>query len=220
MSAPELSRIVSVNVGQPREVQAGNRKVLTSIFKAPVQGKVAVLRHNLQGDQQADLRVHGGPYKAVYAYSLEHYPLWAAELPDTPLPLGAFGENLTTEGMLEDSAHIGDVFRAGSAVLRVTQPRMPCFKLAIRLKRSDMVERFWASGRLGIYFSIVDEGELESGDPIELLQSDPRRVSVADVVRLYKGEADDPDLFSRVIAAPLSGSWKTEIRERRAQMVL
>ncbi|MGH9639383.1 MAG: MOSC domain-containing protein [Bryobacteraceae bacterium] len=220
MSAPELSRIVSVNVGQPREVQAGNRKVLTSIFKAPVHGKIAVRRHNLQGDRQADLRAHGGPYKAVYAYSLEHYPSWAAELPDTPLPLGAFGENLTTEGMLEDSAHIGDVFRAGSAVLRVTQPRMPCFKLAIRMKRSDMVERFWASGRLGIYFSIVDEGELESGDPIEILQSDPQRVSVADVVRLYKGEADDPDLFSRVIAAPLSGSWKTEIRERRAQMAL
>lgn len=220
MPAPESSRAVSVNVGQPREVQAGNRKVLTSIFKTPVHGKVAVRRHNLQGDRQADLRVHGGPYKAVYAYSLEHYPFWAAELPDTPLPLGAFGENLTTEGMLEDATHIGDVFRAGSAILQVTQPRMPCFKLAIRMNRSDMVQRFWASGRSGIYFSIVEEGELESGDPIDLVQSDPRGVSVADVVRLYKGETDDPDLFSRVMAAPLSGSWKNEIRERRAQMAL
>jgi MOSC domain-containing protein YiiM len=118
--------------------------------------------------------------------------------------------------MLEESVHIGDVFRAGSAILQVTQPRMPCFKLAIRMNRSDMVTRFWASGRSGIYFSIVEEGEFESGDPIEPLQSDPRRVSVADVVRVYKREADDPDLLSRVMESPLSRSWKEEIRERWA----
>lgn len=220
MTDPQSRRIVSINVGQPREVEAGNRKVLTSIFKAPVQGKVALRRYNVQGDRQSDLSVHGGPYKAIYSYSSEHYPFWATQLPGTPLPVGAFGENLTTEGMLEEAVNIGDVFRAGSAVVKVTQPRMPCFKLAIRMNRSDMVKRFWASGRSGIYFSIVEEGEIESGDVIEPLESDPRLVSIADVMRLYKRETDDADLFSRVMEAPLSGSWKQEIRERWAQMVL
>jgi MOSC domain-containing protein YiiM len=213
-------RIVSINIGQPREMKARNRKVLTSIFKTPVQGKVALRRYNVQGDQQSDLSVHGGPSKAVYSYSFEHYPFWAAQLPGTPLPVGAFGENLTTEGMLEEVVHIGDVFLAGSAILKATQPRMPCFKLAIRMNRSDMVKKFWASGRSGIYFSIVEEGQFESGDRIEPVESDPRRVSVADVVRLYKRETDDPDLFSRVMEAPLSGSWKQEIRGRWAQMAL
>ncbi|MFZ0590721.1 MAG: MOSC domain-containing protein [Bryobacteraceae bacterium] len=213
----QLRRIVSINVGQPREVEAGDRRVLTSIFKEPVQGKVALRHYNVQGDRQSDLSVHGGPNKAVYSYSAEHYLFWTVQLPGTPLPFGAFGENLTTEGMLEEGVHIGDVFRAGSAILKVTQPRMPCFKLAIRMNRSDMVRRFWASGRSGIYFSIVEEGEFESGDRIEPLESDPRRVSVADVVRLYKRETEDLDLFSRVMQAPVSGSWKQEIRERWAQ---
>src|SRR5437773_1873990 len=125
-------RIVSINVGQPREVEVGNRKVLKSIFKTPVQGKVALRRYNIEGDRQSDLSVHGGPHKAVYSYSSEHYPFWADQLPGTLLPFGAFGENLTTEGMLEESVYIGDVFRAGSAIFKAVQPRMPCFKLAIR----------------------------------------------------------------------------------------
>ncbi len=220
MTAPQLRRIVSINVGNPRELQVGNRKVLTSIFKTPVAGKVALRRYNLQGDRQSDLRVHGGPSKAVYAYSSEHYPFWAAQLRGTPLPVGAFGENLTTEGMLEEVVHIGDVFRAGSAILKVSEPRMPCFKLAIRMDRADMVKRFWASGRSGIYFSIVEEGEFESGDWIAPLESDPARVSLADVIRLHKRQTDDPDLFSRAMKAPLSGGWKQEIRERWAQMAL
>jgi MOSC domain-containing protein YiiM len=220
MTAPQLRRIVSINVGQPREIEAGNRTVLTSIFKTPVQGKVALCRYNVQGDRQSDLRVHGGPYKAVYSYSSEHYSFWAAQLLGTPLSVGAFGENLTTEGMLEEHVHIGDVFRTGSAILKVTQPRMPCFKLAIRMNRADIVKKFWAGGRTGVYFAVVEEGEFEAGDGIEPLESDPRRVSIADVVRLYKRETDDPDLFSRVMKVPLSGSWKQEIRERWAQMAL
>ncbi|MBV9761110.1 MAG: MOSC domain-containing protein [Acidobacteriaceae bacterium] len=220
MIVPPLRRIASINVGLPREVQAGNRKVLTSIFKTPVQGKVSLRSFNVEGDRQADLTVHGGPSKAVYSYSSEHYPFWAEQLPGATLPPGAFGENLTTEGMLEDSVHIGDVFRAGSAVIKVSQPRMPCFKLAIRMARPDMVKRFWASGRSGIYFSIVEEGEFESGDLIEPIGADPCAVTIADVIRLYKRETDDPDLFSRAMNAPLFGSWKREIRERWAQMAL
>jgi MOSC domain-containing protein YiiM len=211
-------RIVSINVGQPREVLVGDRMVLTSIFKTPVEGKVALRRFNIDGDRQSDLSVHGGPFKAVYSYSSEHYPFWAEQIPGTPLPPGAFGENLTTEGMLEDIVHIGDTFRAGSAILQVTQPRMPCFKLAIRMNRADMVKKFWASGFSGIYFSIVEEGEFESGDPIQTLDADPGRVSVADVVRLFKRETKDPDLFSRAMNAPLFGSWKRDIRERWAEM--
>jgi len=194
--------------------------VLTSIFKTPVEGKVAVRNYNVEGDRQADLTVHGGPSKAVYSYSSEHYPFWASQLPGMPLPPGSFGENLTTEGMLEECVHIGDVFRAGSAILKVTQPRMPCYKLAIRMNRSDMVKKFWASGRSGIYFSIVEEGEFASGDAIELLHSDRQKVSVADVVRLYKREDLDESLYARVMEAPLFGSWKQEIRERWAQMTL
>jgi len=212
-------RVVSVNVGLPRKVQVGARVVLTSIYKTPVQRRVAVRRHNLEGDRQSDPRAHGGPYKAIYLYPLEHYAYWANELPGVDLPFGAFGENLTTEGLREESAHIGDRFRIGSAVLQVAQPRMPCFKLALRLNRPDMPNHFWNSGRSGIYFSIVREGELASGDTIEQVAEDPGRVSVADVVRLYKGDTSDGDLFARALRAPLYGSWKQDIRSRLAEAI-
>jgi MOSC domain-containing protein YiiM len=212
-------RVISVNVGSPRRVQVDGRVVLTSIYKTPVHGRVAVRGYNLEGDRQADLRVHGGPYKAVYLYPSEHYDYWAAELPGADLPFGAFGENLTTAGLDEESANIGDQFRIGSVVLQVTQPRMPCFKLGLRFNRTDMVQRFWNSGRSGIYFSISREGELGSGDAIERVAADPEEVSVADVVRLYKGDTNDGALFARALRAPLYGSWKQEIRSRRAEAI-
>ena len=212
-------RVVSVNVGSPRRVQVDGRVVLTSIYKTPVNGRVAVRNYNLEGDRQSDLRVHGGPYKAVYLYPSEHYDYWAEELPGADLPFGAFGENLTTAGLNEESAHIGDRFRIGSVVLQVTQPRMPCFKLALRFNRADMVQRFWNSGRSGIYFSISREGELGSGDTIERVAADPEEVSVADVVRLYKGDTSNGALVARALRAPLSGSWKQEIRSRGAEAI-
>jgi MOSC domain-containing protein YiiM len=214
METPLAGRVVSVNVGTPREVSASDRKVLTSIYKSPVEGRVAARHHNLEGDRQSDLKVHGGPYKAVYLYPFEHYAYWAEQLPGVDLYFGAFGENLTTEGLTEESAHIGDRFRFGSAVLQVTQPRMPCFKLGIRFDRADMVQRFWRSRRSGIYFSIVEEGELGRGDAIEQVAAGPEQVSVADVVRLYTGEATDTGLLERALRTPLSGSWKEEIKER------
>jgi MOSC domain-containing protein YiiM len=213
-------RIVSVNVGQPREVHATGRVVLTSIFKAPVNGRVAVRRHNIEGDRQSDLRVHGGPHKAVYAYPSEHYPYWREALAEADLSWGAFGENLALEGLLEDDVHIGDQYRIGSAVLTVTQPRMPCFKLNLRFGRSDMVKNFWNSGFSGLYFSISEEGYLEAGDKIELLERPTQSISIADVVRLYKGEAQDEDLLQRMLRAPLSGRWKEEIRERWEEQTL
>jgi MOSC domain-containing protein YiiM len=207
-------RVLIVNVGLPQRVSVGNRTVLTSIFKSPVQGRVAVRRHNIAGDKQSDLRVHGGPYKAVYSYPAEHYPFWREQLPQMDIPFGMFGENLTTEGLTEEETYIGDQFRVGSALLQVTQPRMPCFKLEIRFGRSDMIKRFWQSGRSGIYFSIVKEGELAAGDSIERTAHGPEGVSVAEIVRLYRGDEDNPELLARALRAPLYGSWKQDLRER------
>ncbi len=212
-------RVLSVNVGEPRQVEAGNRTVLTSIYKVPIEGRVALRGYNLEGDRQSDLRVHGGPYKAVYLYPSEHYAYWAEQLPNMHLPsmnlpFGVFGENLTTAGVREEAVHIGDRFRIGSTVLQIAQPRMPCFKLALRFNRGDMVNRFWKSGRSGLYLSVVQEGELGCGDTIEQISADPEQVSVGDVVRLFKGETTDRDLFERALRAPLPGSWKQEIRSR------
>ena len=206
-------KLLSVNVGRPREVEWDRRTIRTSIFKAPIPGRVQVRRLNLDGDQQSDLTVHGGVDKAVYVYPSEHYAFWRNELLNADLNWGAFGENFTTEGALDDKAvHIGDRFRIGSAIVQVAQPRMPCFKLGIRFGRPEMVKKFWNSNRSGIYFSVAAEGELQRGDEIHQLDEDPERVSVADIVRLYKGEIFDRELIGRALKSPLHGSWKTGIR--------
>lgn len=218
MDDPHTKRVLSVNVGLPQQVRVADGIVLTSIFKSPVEGKIALRGCNLDGDRQADLTVHGGPHKAIYLYPSEHYLYWAEQLPGFDLPFGAFGENLTTEGMDEEAVHIGDRFRIGSAVIQVTQPRMPCFKLGIRFRLPEMIKKFWNSNRPGIYFSIVEEGELERGNTIHQIGENPERVSVADVVRLYKGEATDRELISRVLRSPLRGGWKTGIQSRLAAL--
>lgn len=211
-----MPSILSVNVAEPRKVPYLAGEVLTSIFKSPVEGRRAVRRHNIDGDRQSDLTVHGGPNKAVYCYPSEHYAYWREQLPDHDLSVyGNFGENLTTEGLLENEVFIGDIFRMGTAVLRVTQPRMPCFKLGIRFNLGTMVKRFWKSGRSGIYFSIVEEGELAAGDSIERLSRGPEEITISDVVRLYRGDETSPELFRRAMRSPISGGWKEEIRERR-----
>ncbi len=192
-------QVVSVNVGLPREVEWKEITVSTGIFKQPVAGAVAVRKDNLAGDQQADLTVHGGPNKAVYGYASEHYPYWRAQLPEMELAWGVFGENLTTQGVSEDSLHIGDTVRVGSAVLMVVQPRMPCYKLQIRFRRDDIIQRFLASGRSGYYFSIVQEGEVSAGAEMEILKRDENLVSVADVNRLYLGLETDAGLLRRAL---------------------
>jgi MOSC domain-containing protein YiiM len=206
--------VVSVNVGTPREVRIRDQSVITAIFKSPVEGRVALRRNNLEGDRQADLTVHGGPYKAVYAYPSEHYAYWAEQLPGEALPCGMFGENLTTAGLLEESVRIGDRFRIGSAVLQVAQPRMPCYKLGIRFNRADMVKRFWLSGRSGIYFSVAEEGELGAGDAIEQVGSGPEPITLADVVRLFLGQEKDQEKLRQAMRAPLHGGWKEELDAR------
>ena len=207
--------LLSVNVGLPREIEWKGKIVRTSIFKAPVTGRVRVAKLNFEGDQQSDLTVHGGLDKAVYAYASEHYAFWHQELPGVDLPQGVFGENFTTSGLLEETLHIGDRLRIGSAEFVVTQPRMPCFKLGIRFNRPDMVKRFLQSGRTGFYFAVLKEGEVAAGDSIELLERDEHNIPVADIVNLYRGDAGNQDLLRRVSELPsLPNSWREYFRKR------
>ncbi len=204
-----------MNVGMPREVEWRGQKVLTSIFKTSVAGRVKVRRLNLEGDRQSDLSVHGGKDKAVYVYPSEHYAFWRQELPDAELPWGVFGENLTTEGLLEESICVGDRIRCGSAELVVTQPRTPCFKLGIRFGRPEMVRRFQQSGRNGFYLAVLQEGDLAAGDPIDLVATGGDRVSIGEVVRLYAAGSADQTLLRRVSELPaLPEGWRKHFRSR------
>ena len=213
-------RIVSVNVGLPREVVWKGINVRTAIFKQPVAGAVAIREPNLAGDRQADLTVHGGSGKAVYAYPAEHYEYWRKQLSDASFSWGVFGENLTTEGLREDTLCIGDLLRVGSAVLRVTQPRMPCYKLQLRFNRDDMIKRFLVSGRTGFYFSVIDPGEVGTGSKLEIMDRDPNRVTISDMVRLYLGQARDFDLLQRSTnVSSLPENWRTQLLLRAQNWV-
>jgi len=204
-----MPRVVAVSVGTPREVEWRGRTVRTSIFKSPVSTRVHVGRRNIVGDAQADLSVHGGRDKAVYAYAAEHYAFWRRELPEAGLPWGAFGENLTTDGLLEDEVWIGDRYRVGTAEVVVTQPRMPCYKLGVRFGRPDMVKRFLESGRSGFYLRVVHEGDVAPGDAIERLARDDVRLTVADVVALYATDTPDESLLRRASEHPgLPEAWR------------
>src|SRR5215207_5326847 len=202
-------KIVSINVGRPRLVMRNDEPVSTGIFKEPVAGRVMLRTLNLDGDRQADLSVHGGPEKAVYAYPSEHYEFWKRELPDMDLPWGMFGENFTTQAMFETETNVGDKFRIGSAELMVTQPRMPCYKLGIRFGRSDILKRFLVSERTGFYFSVLKEGEVGAGDEVELIERNASVVRVVDVTRLYSSDKRNVDLLQRAIATEaLPASWR------------
>jgi MOSC domain-containing protein YiiM len=180
-----------------------------------VEGLVHVSSLNLAGDQQSDLSVHGGKEKAVYAYPREHYEYWRRELPATDLAWGTFGENFTTEGLLEPDIRIGDRIRVGSAEFLVTQPRMPCFKLGVRFGRDDMVKRFLHSGRPGFYLAVIREGEVASGNSLEFVGRDEHGVTVADIASLYARDRDNEDLLRRAVDVPaLPESWKGYLRKR------
>ena len=211
-------RIVSVNVGLPRDVLWHGRNVTSAIFKQPVPGRVALRKLNLDGDRQADLTVHGGEHKAAYCYPLEHYSDWKKELPGRELPLGIFGENFTTEGLLEDSVHIGDQFSVGSAEVVATQPRMPCYKLGMRFEADDMVKLFLASGRTGFYLAVTREGEVGAGDEIALIAREPHAVPISEITRLYVAKRyseDDAASIEGVLEVPaFPEDWKSYLRER------
>jgi MOSC domain-containing protein YiiM len=207
-------RVVSLSVGLPREVEVHGGTVLTSIFKTPVDRRLRVTTLNIEGDEQSDLTVYGGVDKAVYAYPAEHYEYWRKELPDADLPWGAFGENLTTEGLLED-VRIGDRFRIGSAEFVVTQPRLPCYKLGIRFGRMDMLKRMLRSGRTGFYFAVTTEGEVGAGDAIEPIARADEGLTVADVVNLYTADAQNQELLRRATqSSALPETWRDYFRKR------
>jgi MOSC domain-containing protein YiiM len=202
-------KIVSVNVGLPREVTWQGKLITTGIFKEPVNTPVMMRTLNLDGDGQADLTVHGGASKAVYAYPSEHYDYWRTELPGIDLPWGMFGENLTTEGLLEEAVYIGDKFRIGEAEVMVTEPRMPCYKLGIKFGRADIIKRFLASRRTGFYFAVVREGMVGAGDAVELIGREQHEISVADITRLYAFEKNDLKSLRRAIEVEaLPDNWK------------
>ena len=215
MQPQSQMRVVSVNVGKPREVEWKGKIVSTGIFKEPVAGQVAVRRLNLDGDRQADLSVHGGPEKAVYVYPAEHYQFWRNEFPNMELPWSMFGENLTVEGLREDTINIGDQLRIGSAQVVVTQPRMPCYKLGIKFKRDDILKRFLVSGRSGFYLAVLEEGEVEAGDPITLIKRNENGVTVADITRLYTSDKHNlAALRKAVTVEALPEDWREYFYER------
>src|SRR5947199_4922887 len=208
-------KLISVSVGRPRQVTWRGKSVMTSIWKSPVEGEVRVTTLNLQGDEQSNLSVHGGADKAVYVYPSEHYAYWRAELPGADLPWGAFGENFTTEGLLEEHVRIGDRLRVGSAEFVVTQPRMPCFKLGVRFDRPDMVKRFLHSGRTGFYLAVAREGEVAASDVVTLVARNDHAITVADIVGLYTADATNQDLLRRVAELPaLPEGWREYFRKR------
>jgi len=208
-------KIISISVSRPRLVMWKGEPVSTGIFKEPVEGSVMLRTLNLDGDRQADLTVHGGPTKAVYAYPSEHYEFWKQELPELQLPWGMFGENLTTEGLMEAEVNIGDRFRIGKAEVMVTEPRMPCYKLGIKFGRTDILRRFLSSGRSGFYFSVLQEGLVAAGDRIVPLAQDKHNVKVADIVRLYARDRGDLEAMQRAIEVEaLPDSWRDYFRQR------
>lgn len=202
-------RLISLNTGLPRKVSWKGQVVNTGIFKDPIKGPVMLRTLNLDGDRQADLSVHGGVSKAVYAYPIEHYEFWQSELPDMKLPYGMFGENFTIEGLREDATFIGDRFRIGTAEIVVTEPRMPCYKLGLKFGRTDIVKRFLTSRRTGFYFAVLKEGEVEAGAALEPLSRDAHGITVADITRLYAFVKDDLQMLRRVVQLEaLSESWR------------
>jgi len=210
-------KIVSVNVGRPRLYTWKGETFSTGIFKEPVAGRVMLRRTNLDGDRQADLSVHGGPNKAAYAYPSEHYPYWAGQFPGRDLPWGSFGENFTTEGLLETAVSVGDRYRIGSAVVMVKTPRVPCFKLAAKFQTEDMIEKFLLAGRSGFYFSVVEEGEVGTGDEIQFLGGEPSTLNVAETYKLYWSPQPNVELLRRATEIEvLPEGWRGRFQAKLA----
>ncbi len=209
-------RLLSINLSLPKPVPHKGREVATGIFKEPVEGPIRVGRLNLEGDGQADLVAHGGACKAVYAYPFEHYDYWSRELGRTDFAFGQFGENFTVGGLLEEEVLIGDLLKIGDAVLEVTQPRMPCFKLGIRMGGlDDFPQTFLKSGLVGFYLRVVQEGPIVAGAAIERIKTDPNSMSVRGISELMhfdKGNTEDAKKALSLEA--LAPGWCRAFEER------
>ena len=200
--------IVSLNVSLPREIEVGGQKVRTGIFKEPVDKRLMLHQLNFDGDGQADLMAHGGIYKAVYGYPYEHYATWQSELERDDFTYGQFGENLTTRGLLENEIYVGNVYRIGDAVLQITQPRVPCYKLAIRMNDAKFVKKFMKAERTGFYFRVIEEGEVGAGDSITLLEEDPQQMTVQAINHLLYFEQVSQLAEKALKIDALSPGWK------------
>lgn len=208
-------KILSVNVSFPKEIDFDGQKVTTGIFKKPVDERVMLRTLNLDGDKQADLTVHGGPDKAVYAYPIEHYEYWRKIFPYIEMSNGMFGENFTIEGLKESEVSVGDAFQIGSSKIIATQPRMPCYKLGIKFGRMDVIKKFLASGRSGIYFKVSEKGEVGAGDTIEQIGKDPNQITITDIVRLYASDREDIETMRRAVKIEaLPEGWKHHFLEQ------
>ena len=209
------TKLISVNIGLPRVIMNNGEPITTGIFKEPVAGRVMLRTLNLDGDRQADLSVHGGASKAAYAYPSEHYEYWKQEFPEMKLPWGMFGENFTTAGLFEIELNIGDKFEVGSAVVMVTEPRLPCYKLGIKFGRADIVRKFLASERTGFYFAVLQEGEVGVGDQIKLVERSKHSVKTNDITQLYTREKHNVGLLRRAIEVEaLPEGWKSYFQHR------
>ena len=214
-------KVLSVNVGLPRKILFNGQIITTAIFKDPVKSPITLRKLNLDGDKQADLTVHGGLDKAVYSYPSEHYDYWRKQFPNTDLVWGMFGENFTTEGLFEDAVNVGDQFQIGSAKLVATQPRMPCYKLGVRFGRMDVIRRFMASGRPGIYFKVLTEGEVQRDDKIKIIRRDKNNVTVKDIVSLYiaRNDTDNSETMKRATKIrDLPEGWRHEFQQKIEQL--
>ena len=208
-------KLISLNVALPRLASYRTTTVNTGIFKQPVSGPVQLRTLNLDGDRQADLAVHGGPFKAVYACPSEHYPFWQQELPGSQLPWGMFGENFTTWGLFENDLHVGDRLQIGTGILMVRQPRIPCYKLALKFHRTDILARFLRSGRSGFYFSVEQEGVVQAGDTFEFLSHEPQAITIAEMNHLFVDDKYNRDLLDKAIATPaLPEDWRDYLAKR------
>ncbi len=210
-------KLVSVNVGRPQPVPYRDGVVSTGIYKEAVAGPVWVRRLNLDGDGQADLKVHGGEHKAVYAYPFEHYAFWSRDLGRNDLGYGQFGENLTVEGLLEEQVNIGDVFRVGEALVQVSQPRSPCFKLGLRMGEAAFVARFAAANYTGFYLRVLEEGRVQAGDAIARVERAVDSISVRDAFRLRHGAGGTRAEYERAVqVSALTPSWRAAFEKRLA----
>jgi MOSC domain-containing protein YiiM len=213
-------KLLSVNVSPPTEVVHGGKTVTTAIFKEPVDGRGMLRTLNLDGDGQADLIGHGGICKAAYAYSVENYDYWKRALGRIDFAFGQFGENFTVEGMLEDEIHVGDVFRVGDALVEVTQPRVPCHKLGIKMGLLGFEKRFLASCRVGFYLRVLEEGEVGAGDAFDRVRTDPERMTVREICHLLYFEPENLEGATRALRIrALSPGWRQSFEERMAKTV-
>jgi MOSC domain-containing protein YiiM len=208
-------KILSINVSEPQKVTFNGKELITSIYKKPVSNKVTVSSQGIEGDRQADLTVHGGYDKAVYAYSYTHYQTWSEKLNSDFKDYGLVGENLTIDDFDEDKINIGDQFKINECLLQVSQPRIPCYKIGIKLNSREFPKMFSQSGLLGSYLRVIHDGEISPGDTIHKVHSEQNSMSVKDIAHLLFVDVKNIELMKQALdIKPLTEEIKEKFRER------